>query len=261
MSYHLTFKPISKVLLVVFIGSSCVPADPFYVPLERQKENIYYTPKTPDAPLLSEKNDYTFSVLYAAGEKHKGFDIKASYSPVNHLGLMANYNAYYGVSSETQFSGGDFGAGYYTSLSKLTSLEVYGGAGINKVQNHHYSGNSRFNQSNLFLQPAFVFHDQNGPIQFALVSKFNKVNYTFRDSTFSNDRESWSASQVKLLVNHPDHMFWEPGFIFRAGSKSMMFQLGFSFVSDLTNSELNYSKTHFSLGLHFKLPIKEEYAK
>jgi hypothetical protein len=246
-------------LYFVLILSSCVGSYyPYDVPLDRQQDNIYYAAKAPDLPMLTSKNEYSFSLLYGTGDKQNGLEAKATYSPVNHLGLTVNYGSSGNSKDNTYLEGGNIGVGYYTPLSTSWNFESYEGIGLRHLHNQHYTGMSNFNLTNFFVQPSIIYHDVSDKFQLAFVSKFNLVNYSFKDSSFNNDREQYTSSQVTLLINNPNQLFWEPGLVIRTGGKRVFFHLGYSYVSDLTSSELNYSKNHFSIGLHFRFPVEKQ---
>src|SRR5436305_5093958 len=83
---------VSILTMVTFTSCSYYPIDdPYYVAPDRQKENIYYVPTTPNAPFLSKKNDLGFSILRSSDKKFLGVETQAAYLPTSHFGIIASY--------------------------------------------------------------------------------------------------------------------------------------------------------------------------
>ena len=225
-------------------------SDPYYVPVSRQQENIYYVPSSPNTQLLSEKNDMGFNVVASGGSKFSGVETQASYLPAKHVGLIAGYSSGKnddGSSIYMKFHKFEGGVGYITNLSKGWHFETYGGIGTGKIDNFHATGNSKVNLTNFFIQPAFAVSNKKKTVQFGIVSKFSGVNFKV-DTAFDNAREQYSASQIIGLHDQPFHIMWEPGVVFRVGWKNFMFHTSFSLSADLTNSLLHRATDNFSIG-------------
>lgn len=77
------------------------------------------------------------------------------------------------------------------------------------------------------------------------------------DATFTNAREPFSASQIKLLNEKPFHIFWEPGVIFRLGWENFLVHTGYSFTADLSNDPLHRVKNNFSIGIYIKFNAQQ----
>jgi hypothetical protein len=56
-------------IAIISALSSCYPATQIGIPLERQKENIYYIPSTPVSTTLLETNDINFNLLRSSADK------------------------------------------------------------------------------------------------------------------------------------------------------------------------------------------------
>ena len=236
----------------IFSLSSCFFGgnvyDPYIVSESRQKENFYYIPSAPNTPLLSQKNDMGFSLMWESGSKYSGADIQASYMPGKHVGIMGSYSLT-GINSDyIKYYRFELGSGFVTQLSKNWHFETYAGFGNGKIKNTHHTGNSKLNLTHFFLQPAIAISNENKKIQFGFVSRFAAVNFNVMDTSFNTDREPFSTAQLKSLYDQPFHIFWEPGFVFRFGWEKFQFHTGYSFSTDFTNPDLYKANGNFSLG-------------
>lgn len=260
-----TFKKLFLITLlaqVTFSLSSCYPtgpaADPYYIPESRQKENYYYIPSASNTPLLSKQGDLNLSILRSAASKLAGSEVQASFMPAKHIGIMGGYSfaGTQGDNKYVKYHRFEAGAGYVTSLSKNFHFETYGGIGNGKILNMHATGTSKINLTHFFLQPAISISKKEN-IQFAFVSKFSGVSFKV-DTAFSTDRESFSAGQVKSLYDKPFHIIWEPGFVFRAGWKNFQFHAGYTFSTDITNSNTYKPDGNFAAGICIRLNTIEK---
>ncbi|HLG39192.1 MAG TPA: hypothetical protein VI461_05960 [Chitinophagaceae bacterium] len=252
---------VCMMAIVIFSLCSCWPSsvgtDPYIVNQNRQKENVYYIPSSPNTSLLSEKNDLSLDVKRSSGSNYSGTDAQASYLPGKHIGITGSYSH---ADNESIIKRNRFelGSGYITQLKKGWHFETYAGFGKGKILNEHYTGSSRTNLTHLFLQPAFAISNKNKTVQFGVVSRFEGVNFKVTDTLFNNDREPFSAEQVRSLYDQPFHIMWQPGFVFRVGWKNFLFHTSYSASSDLTNPDLHVRKDNFSLGVSFRFNTAEK---
>ena len=255
--YHYLLLGAYLITITGFFLSACsdVFYDPYFVNEGRQKENIYYVPSAPNTPLLTEKNDLNFNVMRASGPKFTGAEIQAAYLPWKHAGISASYS----IGSNKgymQYDRFEIGSGYVTKFAGGWHFETYAGLGNGKISNSHYTGSSRINFNHFFLQPAMMISNKKKTVQLGLVSRFEGVHFTVIDTSFNkfnNVRQPFSAGQVKSLYDHPFHVMWQPGFVFRFGWEKLLFRTGFSLTSDLTNPQVYGAKNNFSFGLSLRL--------
>jgi len=246
---------------ILFTLSSCyyggAPYDPYIVDESRQKENYYYAPAAQNAPLLTKKNDLSLALHGSFGDRQKGIDMHAAFNPGKNIGLLASYS-----SSKNDGDANDdivktnrfeMGAGYFKKLSPGLHFETYGGLGFGKIKNRHYTGLSRLNNNLFFIQPTISLETKNQNVRFAFVSRFSINNFKIQDTSFNNDREPFVTSQMKIIHDQPSHVFWEPGFVLRAGWEDFLFQLGYSVSTDLTNKELYRAKNNLSVGMILRI--------
>ena len=239
--------------LVLCLLNSCYvtgAADPYIVPESRQKENQYYAPSTPNAPLLQHQYDLMGGMRYSSGSNYACIEMQTAYRPGKHTGIISSYSSGDIKSSDYfKFTRYELGAGYITGINSNFQFETYGGYGGGKTTNQHYTGMSRIKNNYFFLQPAISVTNSRNTVQFAIISKFSGNHFNVTDTGFNHDREPFSASQIALLQDQSFHIFWEPGFIFRFGGQHVFFHIGYSISKDLTRNDLFRAKDNFSAGL------------
>lgn len=256
------FRDWAYLLIVtsLFLAScypSGIPVDPYIVDESRQKENMYYVPSAPNAPLLSEKNDLNFNVVSTTGSKFTGVEIQTAYLPSKHVGIAGSYS-HAGNGSEMKSNRFELGSGYVTKFAKDWHFETYAGFGNGKISNSHYTGSSKLNLTHFFLQPAISISNKKKTVQFGLISRFEGVNFKVTDTLFNNDREPFSTDQVRSLYDQPFHVMWQPGLLFHFGWKNFQLHTGYSFSADLTNPDLYRAKDNFSFGLSLRFNTSEK---
>ena len=238
--------------------------DPYYVDPDRQKENVYYVPTTPNTPLLSKSQDLNFSISRSSDVKFIGVEAQAAYLPTDHLGIIASYasmkndNISSDVMNYNHFEGG---AGYVKEISPVYHFEAYAGAGTGKIHNDHHTGTSNIRITNFFVQPTFAFTSKDKNIMLGITSRFTGVHFNVMDTSFNTDRENFSATEIGNLYANPFHILWEPGITLKAGWKNIMFQSSYFYSADLTNSEVYRSKGNFSIGIALRFNLKEDPSK
>ncbi len=244
------------ITMTSFVLTSCLPGffapAPFIVDESRQKENIYYVPAAPNAPLLTEQGDLSVSAMLASGSKFSGIEMQAAYMPWKHVGISGSY-------SNGSHSGGqpdymkyqrfEIGSGYVKKFASGWHFETYAGVGNGDISNSHFTGSSKINLNHIFLQPAIAVSDKTQAIHFAFSSRFAGVNFKVRDTFFNTDREPYSHSQIKSLYEQPFHVMWEPALTLRGGWKNFALTAQYSFSSDLTNPDLHRGTNNFSIGI------------
>ena len=250
---HFLLSMFVQTIFVISLFSSCaVPGqveEPFNVPEERQRENLYYVPSSPNTILSSEKNQFDFNVIRSSGPKYVGIELQAGYMATKNIGLIAGYSTAQNNSSpdHMNFNRFELGAGYVVPLAKRWHLETYAGAGKGKINNHHFTGYSNVDLSHYFIQPAVAFKTH--AFEMGIISRFSGVNFKIKDIAFNRAREKINSDQFKILQDQPFHIMWEPGFIARTGWKNFKIHFGYSLSTDLTNQDLHRSKGNWSLGM------------
>ncbi len=249
---------LKNLLLIIIVAgatfslSSCYPTgqfnDPYIIPESRQKENIYYVPSAPNTPLHSKKGDLNLTLMRTSSNLSGG-EVQTSFMPAKHIGIIGAYS-FAGNSTNhdnAKYNRVELGAGFVTPLPRNYHFETYAGFGSGKILNTHATGISKIRLTHFFLQPAIAVSDEKRNFQFAFVSKFSGVKFKV-DTAFNTNREPFSTKQVKSLFDKPFHIIWEPGLVFRIGWKNFQFHTGYSFSTDITNSDLYKQDGNFSAG-------------
>ena len=231
----------------------CIVADPYVVSESRQKENFYYVPSSVNAPLLDKKNDLSFSMQRSASPLHSGVEIQTAFLPGKHVGIIGGYSGGGNKKDNTlTYHKLELGAGYILPAGNRWHFEIYGGYGSSKIDNKHYTGASIIKSQYFFLQPAMAVSNEKQTVQFGFVSKLLSNHFNVTLDGFDKDREPYNASQVALLKEKANHIFWEPGIVFRFGWKNFLFHTGYSVSEDLTTTILHRPKGDFSMGMYLK---------
>jgi hypothetical protein len=262
ISFCLMYVVTGVSLLLTSCYGSYAPADPYIVNESRQKENYYYASSTQNVPLLEQKNDLSLALHGSFGDRQKGVDIHGAFNPAKNIGIMLSYSS---IKNDGDVDNDivhikhfELGPGYFKKISPFFHFETYGGVGFGTASNRHYTGNSKITSVNFFLQPAISVSNTYQTLQFAVVSKFSLNNFKIADTSFNNDREPFVTSQMKIISDNPSQVFWEPGFVFRAGWKEFVFQATYSISTDITNKELYRSKNSFSLGMMLRINTEQK---
>jgi hypothetical protein len=232
-----------------FYGTSSSPT--YIVDEARQKENVYYVPSATNTQMLSNKNDFSFSVLRNSGSKNLGTEIQVSYLPANHIGIIGSYASAHNI-NYMDFQNAEFGAGYVTALKNGWHFETYGGFDLGTILNNHYTGISNIRYTSFFIQPALVASNQNKTVQFGIVSKFSSVNFN-ANTTFTKDREPFSTKNANYLFDNPTHLMWQPSLMLRVGWKNFQFNTSYSHATDISKPDLYIAPDNFSIGVSLRL--------
>ncbi len=223
------------------------------VPESRQKENIYYAPSSPNAPLLTEKGDIYGTLHRSSGQGFTSIELQAAYMVGKHFGMIGSYS-FGNVKSTSNFTFNKFelGGGYAQPINQNFHFEAYAGFGLGNTNNEHYTGTSIIKNNFFFVQPAIVLSNPKKTVQLAFVTKFVNNNFKVTTDNFDHSREPFSADQLFQLYSKPFHIFWEPGLVFRIGGENVGFHVGYSYSKDLSDDNLYQASDNFSLGVYVK---------
>ena len=250
----------STIVVLVFsmpFFYSCVTgsftADPYFVDDSRQKENVYHAPAMQNVPLLSEKNDLSFSASLGYTSQHSGIDLHTAFVPAKNVGLLAGYRSYSQKkhSEDGKIASYEFGAGYIKD-GKQFHFEAYGGVGGGSTTNHHHTGESKLTFSNFFVQPTIAVQNLTKTVQFAFTSKFTHQHFNIVDTSFTGEREPFVTSQFRTIAENPNRIFWEPGIVLRTGWKNVLFNIGVSTLKDLSNPNFAMDRCNYFIGVVFR---------
>jgi hypothetical protein len=131
-------------------------------------------------------------------------------------------------------------------------FETYSGIGWGTVNNKHETGMSKVRTNKVFVQPAFSIKNERNSLQFAVMTRLVRSNFKVSDTTFSSLRESYSANQLNILRNEPNHYFLEPGATLKIGWPFLLVNLGYTGSLHIGGKEFSRGKGNFSAGVLFK---------
>lgn len=246
-------------ILALTVGS-CGPGaeiqQPFLAPIERQNDNFFYVPSTPNTRFDKEKNDFSFNVDHSSGSRYNGLEIQAGFVPAKHLGIIAGYN------SARNKGGGDkfmtyhqfeLGAGYIAKLPDRLHFENYMGWGSGVIDNSHYSGRSSLKSNRYFIQPGLAYTSVNNTFSVGIASRFSAMKFSQHENTFDPEREPTTAARLDALLSKGTHVLWEPGLRMNAGWKNFKFNAGYTLSKDLSTSKVEFPSGNITVGATVQL--------
>jgi hypothetical protein len=206
-----------------------------------------YKSTTVKTPLLSERNDFNAQLNLGSA----GGELYAAYAPIKYLGFSL---AYAGNTKKNDSTVQNFTRkfrDYEYSLIPFFShdnIRIEMPLGIGTTRS--IDGSTNFSSSpytRSFIQPTFGVKDDY--IEFAIFCRFSKIDYTAK---------KWGEDTR-----------YEPGFMFRGGSKTFkgMFQLRFDYGTNYSRTpaaglalqeQVLYMPFHVSMGMSFDLNFSRQ---
>lgn len=223
-------------LVAIYIFSGCTPA---------------YIPNIVNSPNFSNKGEFQSTV--ALGTHHS--DLQFGYAATDHIGILLN-GSFGSSDADTslnfhQHGFGEFGLGYYTTLSKITRFELFGGLGGGTIkarfENDFYRDNVNASFTRVFFQPGIGIATDVFDGSFTTRMVLVKMNL-YQD----NLNNTFNTSLAPYI---------EPVITAKIGYKyiKLFSQLGFS-IPLKQNLDYNHQLLIASFGLHFKFGKKERTA-
>jgi hypothetical protein len=251
---------MKKTILTVFVAS--------VLSLLAGCTHYYYAPNSANIPLFKEKNNFKFKAGYG-GDDYKSGDIQMAYSASRNVGIMVNSflagktedveDSYRTGASHQESGKGSYiegGAGYYKPFSrkKVWIFEAYGGVGIGG-ENHTYGNleTSKFKLTKYFVQPSIGYSSKSGKFEFAVSSRFSRLNLKIDQSNVTTETNKVEKQNVDLIALHPSSFLWEPSFMIAGGWPNFKFFLQLTSSDNLSNSHLFMDKDNVTFGLKFTL--------
>ena len=218
----------------------------------------YYKPNGVNAPLLTNANEAHFSANVSGDLAFT--DMQASYSPINHLGVIGNFSTYSYKATDADVSSGnvdarahlaEMGAGYYYATKGDIKIvgEIYGGAGGGKLQS---DVNMNFFRS--FIQPGFGIRTPF--FEFSINCRIADIRYS---NLNANGHDSTYLAQQNLIygsnksITNTNYIFAEPAITFRGGYKFIMVQSQYVISNAISHVPWNYNGGLINVGLSFQL--------
>jgi len=166
-----------------------------------------YKPGRANVPILEGKNDGNVSVSLG-----RNYGVEASYSPINHLGIIANYtNGFQNVELKDEGNSNstvvnrynnqqyEFGLGYYFRIDTSHYFEIYAGYGIGEsgvfgTKNDLFLRTQVAMEAmheHLFIQPSFAY-EFNKTTSIRLTAKLALITfYDINNSPYYPQPESY----------------------------------------------------------------------
>lgn len=196
-----------------------------------------YKPGRANVPVLEGKNDGNLSVSLG-----RNYGVEAAYSPLNHLGIIANYtNGFQNVERRNEGSSNssivntynnqqyEFGLGYYLRIDTLHYFEIYAGYGIGE-SGIVGTSNDLFLRTqvsleamheHIFIQPTFAYEiNKTTSVRFS--AKLAAITfYDINNSPYypqSKDyffRKTFTSAQPTMTLLKKEDIFdftWQIGF-------------------------------------------------
>ena len=254
-------------LLIVLSISSCT--------------RYYYKPNGVNVPLLTKAGDvhidangsFNSETVNNTTNNMSIVDIKASGSPVNHVGFMGGYSSYNYTTTTPDYSSGNVNAkanlaeigigGYYATGGKKIKMvvDLYGGVGFGNIKS-----DIEANVTRAFIQPGIGMRSPWFDVAF--VPRIVNLKY----SNFNDLGRSDAYLQENGLRNQYGQIdggtftFFEPSITMRAGYKFAKVQFQYVLSVPTTAIQWYNSPGRLSVGLYFTLEdlistIREENSK
>lgn len=231
----------------------------------------YYKPSGVNVPLLTNAGDVHLDVngsfnseTYDNGNNSNSMNIigvEASGSPINHLGLMANYYGYNFSTTSPDYANGNVNAnanlfefgvgGYYAAGGQKVKMvvDLYGGAGFGTIRSDINADVTR-----LFLQPGIGMRSHWFDVAFTprLVNlSYSNFSANGRDYTYLRDRGLIDDGGTR--IDGRSYVFFEPAITMRAGYKFAKVQFQYVLSAPMTAISWNTSPGRFSFGFYFSI--------
>ncbi|HEX5023867.1 MAG TPA: hypothetical protein VFV68_01285 [Agriterribacter sp.] len=230
----------------------------------------YYKPNAVNAPLFTDGGQAHVAVVGSVGSAngdydHEGtryvFDVQAAVSPINHLGIIANYSTYgYTADNPEPVTGNvdgkanllEFGiGGYYAKGNKFKMVaDCYMGYGAGQIRSDVDMRIKRF-----FIQPGIGVRSPVFDAAFNL--RMSSVRYDDFDAKGKGDdyleNKNLINSNGQRRIDNTTYAFIEPAFTIRTGYQFMKVQMQVALAQELTSVPWQYSGARYTVGLYFSL--------
>lgn len=222
----------------------------------------YYKPNAVNTPLFTDGMQGHLAVAGSIGgdgddgDRTTFADVQGSFSPVKHLGIIANYSTWNysparstGTPARAQLLEGGLG-GYMPMGKRKVKMvtELYAGYGAGQLKSDVDLDVQRF-----FIQPAIGMRSPWVDASFALRWAF--VNYANLDD---NGRGYAYLQQQQLVdmygnrrIDQGTFTFLEPSFTVRGGYKFLKVQLQLVTAMPVSAIAWNHDPVRFTVGLQF----------
>lgn len=227
----------------------------------------YYKPNAVNTPLFTDGGQAHLAFCGSGGgtEDNDGgtayFDVQGSYSPIKHLGIIANYSTYkFNADNPNPNSGNvdarahllEAGIGGYMPVGERKAkfvTELYVGGGGGKI-----SSDVDMKIRRLFVQPGLGLHSPWVDASFALrISnvKFSDLNANGRSDDYLMQQDLISSDGRR--IDKGSYTFYEPCFTVRGGYKFAKVQLQMVISDNVSSVPWNYNPVRFTAGFYLSI--------
>ena len=198
-----------------------------------------------NVPLLTNKNQGHIIISNGTADETKNTNVQLSFSPINHLGLMANYTTYSADTNTTAYLG-EGAMGYYYSYGNKAKLvaDIYAGYGTGKMHADINASVKRF-----FIQPGVGLRTKHFDMAFNV--RLSNVSYYNVDP--NGHTYDYLVSQNIADIDKRSYAFLEPCFTLRGGFSMIKFQIQFLGANALGNVPWRYEKGLTSAGVYVSI--------
>ncbi len=207
-----------------------------------------YVPNSLNTPLLSKKNEATFSINSGI----TGTDLQSSFAFTDNLAVMLNYSF---ISQENEEAlkqkFGEFALGYFSESHDNNIAEIFLGFGygeassVGKIVYQNYINDNISAKSNFYR--LFIQGD------FGIKGKIIETGLSIRGSYlyFSNIKYSLPIFDADMSI---DNFFVTPSFFFKIGGPLLKFQAQIAYSKILNTSKfIFYEPLIFSVGINLRI--------
>ena len=204
--------------------------------------HVYYSPNTPNAPMLSQKGEVKLNgaIGFGANSEYTSGELQLAYAPAKNFGLLLNgFTAAKSEETDDALEKGkgsyaELAPGFFTPISSNAKwrAELFAGLGTGSVSNNYGgSSSSKVGITKAFLQPAIGFKSKH--FEAAFVPKISFVHWKVQEDRINEARDSYDKQDLNRIRENPRFTTFEPSLILRAGGENIKGQFG------LTLSNLN----------------------
>ena len=210
------------------------------------EDHPYFTPDEPNMTKLSKEKDLKLDISRSDENQQFPMNFKLGYSPIKHLGILANhYNSggsqrltFANASKKWKYQMTDLGVGTYFLLQnekqkKLTNknpnfpvgvlFDIYAGYGLGKNKNNYIEGgNDELNVQKIYLQAGVHFHHQ--LLGISLINRLSNVNFT--KGKFTGQANLTQINGFSYIVDNNKFTNFETAVKISFGTERVQFYTG-----------------------------------
>lgn len=229
----------------------------------------YYRPNAVNTPLFTDRGQAHVNIAGSIGSLESEyddndfryvFDLQTSYSPIPHLGIIANYSTYGFIPDNPDESSGnvdgkahllELGVGGYYAKGKRFKMVVegYAGYGMGRIRS-----DVDMNIGRLFIQPGIGVTSPVFDAAFNLRitnPTYSRFDAKGRENDYLRDQNLIDARGRR--IDQTNYFFAEPSFTVRTGYKFLKAQMQVVFAEEMSPVSWEYNKARYTVGAYLSL--------